>query len=83
VQGVFFRACTQEQARNLGVVGWVANTRHNTVKGVIQGESEALEEMKEWLRKKGSPHSRIERAEFTNERTLEGLEFDAFSTERL
>lgn len=37
----------------------------------------------EWLRKKGSPHSRIERAEFTNERTLEGLEFDAFSTERL
>ena len=38
VQGVFFRACTQEKAKNLGLVGWVMNTPRDTVKGVIQIE---------------------------------------------
>lgn len=46
VQGVFFRACAQEQGRNLSLVGWVANTRRNTVQGVVQGEQRAMEEMK-------------------------------------
>lgn len=43
---MFFRACTKEQAQNLGIVGWVANTHRNTVKGIAQGEVTALEEMK-------------------------------------
>jgi acylphosphatase len=37
VQGVFFRATTQEKARELGVRGWVANRRDGTVEAVFGG----------------------------------------------
>ena len=35
VQGVFFRKFTQREATRLGLSGWVANTRKNTVIGQI------------------------------------------------
>jgi acylphosphatase len=37
VQGVFFRAFTEKQAKSLGLVGWCANTSNGTVVGVIEG----------------------------------------------
>lgn len=46
VQGVFFRACAVEQARNLNLVGWVRNTHRGTVEGVAQGDAPALDKMK-------------------------------------
>ncbi|EFN56611.1 hypothetical protein CHLNCDRAFT_144371 [Chlorella variabilis] len=82
VQGVWFRAHTQDKARQLGVVGWVMNTSQGTVKGEVQGRDAAVEEMKDWLATKGSPHSVIERCEFRNERELEALEYSSFSTKR-
>merc|ERR1712096_516102 len=67
VQGVFFRKFTQKQARSLGLVGWVKNTRTSTVVGVVEG---AAEEMVVWLRDTGSPQSRIDRAVFSNRRSV-------------
>ncbi|CAH1109736.1 unnamed protein product [Psylliodes chrysocephalus] len=45
VQGVFFRKNTEKEANNLGVRGWCMNTQKNTVKGVIQGSPEKINEM--------------------------------------
>lgn len=46
VQGVFFRAYTKDKADSLGLKGWVRNTELGTVKGVIQGSEDKIDEMK-------------------------------------
>ncbi|KAJ7399514.1 DNA mismatch repair protein Mlh3 [Pitangus sulphuratus] len=78
VQGVFFRKYTQGEAKRLGLVGWVQNTSHGTVQGQIQGPTARVQELQEWLRKIGSPQSRISRAEFSNEKKIEALEHKDF-----
>ncbi|CAH1759978.1 15139_t:CDS:2, partial [Entrophospora sp. SA101] len=40
VQGVFFRKYTKDKATELGIVGWVKNSR--TVVGVAQGKNEKI-----------------------------------------
>ncbi|XP_044730050.1 acylphosphatase-1-like isoform X2 [Chrysoperla carnea] len=70
VQGVFFRKFTQKQANELGVNGWIMNTEIGSVKGQLEGAPEKIEEMKKWLQNTGSPMSKIQRAEFENERTV-------------
>lgn len=59
------------------------NTASGTVKGIIQGPRNKIEEMKEWLSKEGSPASRIDKVEFLNERVLDSdVEFDSFTIKR-
>ena len=43
VQGVFFRAWTAEQARELGLTGWVRNRRDGSVELIAFGEQGALD----------------------------------------
>lgn len=43
--GVFFRKYTQKTAKELGLVGWVKNTDHDTVVGTIQGDQTKITEM--------------------------------------
>ncbi|XP_072193350.1 acylphosphatase-1 [Excalfactoria chinensis] len=78
VQGVFFRKYTQSEAKRLGLVGWVQNTSRGTVQGQAQGPADRVRELQEWLRKVGSPQSRISRAEFTNEKEIAALEHTDF-----
>ena len=78
VQGVFFRKYTQSEASKLQLVGWVMNTEKGTVTGQIQGKEEAVKKMKEWLKKTGSPKSKIEKAEFRTEKEITKLEFTSF-----
>ncbi|NXS56686.1 ACYP1 protein, partial [Brachypteracias leptosomus] len=78
VQGVFFRKYTEGEAKRLGLVGWVQNTSHGTVQGQIQGPMARVQELQEWLRKIGSPQSRINRAEFSNEKKITVLEHKDF-----
>jgi len=54
VQGVFFRAETQEKAKDLGVFGWVKNLSEDRVEAVFEGERAKVEEMVKWA-KKGPP----------------------------
>lgn len=48
VQGVFFRAHTQEKARELGLVGWVKNRPDGSVEAVFEGTPGQVEAMIKW-----------------------------------
>ncbi|OPY58138.1 MAG: Acylphosphatase [Pelotomaculum sp. PtaU1.Bin035] len=50
VQGVYFRARTQEQAFALKVMGWVKNSTGGTVEGVFEGNRENVEKLIDWCR---------------------------------
>lgn len=50
VQGVGFRHFTTQQARRLGVDGWVRNESNGTVRVVAEGPHDALEQFLERLR---------------------------------
>ncbi|XP_010003241.1 PREDICTED: acylphosphatase-2 [Chaetura pelagica] len=78
--GVCFRMYTEEEARKLGVVGWVKNTSQGTVTGQVQGPEDKVNAMKSWLSKVGSPSSRIDRTNFSNEKEIPKLDFSGFST---
>lgn len=45
VQGVFFRAWSAEQARALGLRGWVRNRGDGTVEMLLNGPGDAVERM--------------------------------------
>jgi acylphosphatase len=51
VQGVFFRAETQEKAQQLGVTGWVKNCPDDQVEAVFEGKKAKVEELVEWAQK--------------------------------
>uniref|UniRef100_A0A9L0IRA6 Acylphosphatase n=1 Tax=Equus asinus TaxID=9793 RepID=A0A9L0IRA6_EQUAS len=42
VQGVCFRMYAEDEARKIGVVGWVKNTSKGTVTGQVQGPEEKV-----------------------------------------
>lgn len=65
VQGVFFRKHTQAEGARLKLKGWCENTRAGTVRGEFHGDAAAVEKFQHWLSKKGSPKSRIEKADFS------------------
>jgi acylphosphatase len=58
VQGVFFRAYTQQAAHDLGLHGWVRNTRDRRVEAIIEGEREQVEKMIRWCHR-GSPYASV------------------------
>ena len=49
VQGVFYRASTQEQAESLGIVGYAKNLTDRRVEVLACGNDNALQELKSWL----------------------------------
>jgi len=58
VQGVFYRAATQETARRLGLGGWVRNCADGNVELVACGDAAKLKELEQWLWQ-GPPHARV------------------------
>jgi len=65
VQGVFFRARTQEQAARLGVAGWVSNQPDGTVAGHFEGTADAVAELLEWCRT-GPERARVDDVRVTD-----------------
>lgn len=48
VQGVFFRASAQREARRLGLTGWVRNRKDQTVELVAEGEETGIKDLIAW-----------------------------------
>ena len=58
VQGVFYRASAKEEAKALGLRGWVRNTPEGHVEAVATGEHQALSQFIDWC-KKGPPSAQV------------------------
>lgn len=62
VQGVYFRAYTRDQAKMLGLAGWVMNRQDRTVEAFFEGEKTKVEQMVSWCRQ-GPPSAQVDRVE--------------------
>ncbi|PRY14795.1 acylphosphatase [Pontibacter ummariensis] len=73
VQGVFFRASTQEQAQELGLNGFVQNEPDGTVYLEAEGDTDALKQLEQWVHQ-GPKRARVEKVEVRELDELEGFE---------
>jgi acylphosphatase len=58
VQGVFFRAATRDQARRLGLTGFVRNLRNGDVEVVACGNRDDVQKLAAWLWQ-GPPSAKV------------------------
>ena len=72
VQGVWFRVGTQEEARKLGITGWVRNLPNGCVEVLACGSESQLTQLFQWLQQ-GPPLAKV------TEVTYEALEWQACS----
>jgi acylphosphatase len=76
VQGVFFRHSTMQEARSLGLTGWVRNlVSGNEVEIVAEGQRRNLQTLWAWAQT-GPPGARVE--DVTEEWSNDGGEFTSF-----
>ncbi|WP_313071490.1 acylphosphatase [Melaminivora sp.] len=66
VQGVYYRQSTVEQARRLGVAGWVRNRSDGTVEALIMGTQAAVQALVDWAQQ-GPRDARVDRVEVAEE----------------
>ncbi len=62
VQGVFFRASTQREAKQLGLTGYVKNRLDGTVEIVAEGEEDLVKSLLAWAQR-GPSTARVDRVE--------------------
>ena len=59
VQGVFFRASVRDEARRLGVTGWVRNAPDGSVHAEVQGDADTVSALVGFCRR-GPGASRVD-----------------------
>ena len=64
VQGVFFRTSATEQARNLGLTGWVRNRFDGSIEVVAEGSPENIATFRSWCTH-GPPGANVRELEET------------------
>ncbi|MCA9607135.1 MAG: acylphosphatase [Myxococcales bacterium] len=62
VQGVYFRASAQREARQLGLTGWVKNRNDGAVELVAEGEEDQVKDLLAWAQS-GPSTARVDRIE--------------------
>jgi acylphosphatase len=73
VQGVSYRASAQDEARRLGVKGWVRNLPNGDVESIAEANPETIERFVTWCR------TGPEEARVTHVAVTEATGADAFS----
>ena len=73
VQGVGFRYSMAEEARRLGVTGWVRNRPDGTVEAVVDGAPDAVSAMLVWAHR-GPPGARVSEVETAEVEASGGFE---------
>ncbi len=68
VQGVSFRYFTMQEARMLGLTGWVRNLWDGRVEVLLDGDEEVVKQMIEWCHQ-GPPSAAVENVEIAWEET--------------
>ena len=66
VQGVFYRASTQEEGVRLGLTGWVRNLPDGRVEAVVEGTDEQVRQLIDWC-KVGPPAARVDDVDVQHE----------------
>ena len=51
VQGVFFRATAKDVANELGLTGWIKNTKEGDVEATVSGDDQQLKKFIEWCKR--------------------------------
>jgi len=74
VQGVFYRATAKDVAKELGLTGWVKNTKEGHVEALASGSNEQLQQFISWC-KKGPAKAIVTDVEinFTKEEAFEAF----------
>jgi acylphosphatase len=62
VQGVFFRASAQREAKRLGLTGWVRNRKDATIELVAEGEETGIKDLIAWAQS-GPTAARVEKVD--------------------
>jgi acylphosphatase len=62
VQGVSFRAATEQQASEHALSGWVANCPDDTVEAELEGENDDVSAVIAWCHD-GPPSARVDRVD--------------------
>lgn len=62
VQGVYFRASAQREARRLGLTGWVRNRPDSAVELVAEGEEDQVKDFLAWAQR-GPSTARVDQVE--------------------
>ncbi|RLV56621.1 acylphosphatase [Aeromicrobium phragmitis] len=62
VQGVFFRASCEQEARQAGVDGWVRNLSDGSVEAMFEGPAAAVQQLIDWCHT-GPPRAAVEAVE--------------------
>ena len=66
VQGVWFRDSAWQEAKGLGLTGWVRNLQDGRVEAVYEGTRKAVEEMLAWTNR-GPERADVTRLEILDE----------------
>jgi len=75
VQGVYFRQSTADQARQLGLSGWVRNLPDGRVEGLASGPDPALSALKTWL-ERGPARARVDDLQWMPDEPYSGSGFE-------
>jgi acylphosphatase len=75
VQGVYYRATAQREAREHGLTGWVKNRPDGSVEMVVEGEEDDVKDFLAWAQQ-GPTTARVDKVE-TKWRSYTG-EFASF-----
>ena len=65
VQGVWFRGATQQEARRLGLAGWVRNMPDGSVSALVQGPKDKVRLLINWAEKGGPPSAYVDAVSVT------------------